>query len=67
MRFKISESIPVDESRLSYINQFLEYDNIEITNLLFITFRIVIVLTIKVQKIFLYKLIFLIYTRNMSI
>lgn len=37
MRLGISESIPVDESRLIYINHFLKYEKSE---LLFITFRI---------------------------
>jgi hypothetical protein len=40
MRLEISDSIPVDESRLVYLNHFLEYDKIEIHELLFITFRI---------------------------
>jgi hypothetical protein len=40
MRLEISNSIPVDESRLIHLNHFLEYDKIEIFELLFITFRI---------------------------
>ncbi len=40
MRIQISKSIPVDNSRLTCLNQFYEYDEGYRSDLLFITFRI---------------------------
>ncbi len=40
MRIQISNSIPVDESRLTFLNHFLEFDRIDRRDLLFIIFKI---------------------------
>jgi len=40
MRIQISNSIPVDESRLTFLNHFQEYDKIDQKDLLFIIFKI---------------------------
>src|SRR3990170_3097252 len=40
MGIEISKSIPVDNSRLTYLNKFFEYDESNRSDLLFLTFRI---------------------------
>src|SRR5688572_28620592 len=40
LRIQISNSIPVDEIRLEFLNEFVEFDRIERNKLLFITFKI---------------------------
>ena len=40
LRIQISNRIPVDESRLAFLNQFLKFNRIDSRELLFIMFKI---------------------------